>query len=119
MPAIKILPQDLGGTDANFAARFKQEARTMARLSHPGIVPVHDAGETAAGLLYFVMEFIEGTDVARMVKEQGRLQPDHALAIIAHVCYGSRDLSLRCLTALLQRQVVPGDAVARYLTTRW
>jgi len=41
------------------------------------------------------------------------------MAIIAHVCYGSRDLSLRCLTALLQRQVVPGDAVARYLTTRW
>lgn len=41
------------------------------------------------------------------------------MAIIAHVCYSSRDLSLRCLTALLQRQVVPGDAVARYLTTRW
>lgn len=41
------------------------------------------------------------------------------MAIIAHVCYSSRDLSLRCLTALQQRQVVPGDAVARYLTTRW
>ena len=41
------------------------------------------------------------------------------MAIIAHVCYGSRDLSLRCLTALQQRQVVPCDAVARYLSTRW
>jgi serine/threonine protein kinase len=37
----------------------------MAKLSHPGIVAVYDFGETANGLLYIVMEFIEGTDVQR------------------------------------------------------
>lgn len=84
--AIKILPPDIDGTDANFSARFKQEAKTMARLSHPGIIPVFDAGETATGLLYFVMEFVEGTDISRMVQEQGKLSADHALAITAHVC---------------------------------
>lgn len=41
------------------------------------------------------------------------------MALIAHVCYGSRDVSLRCLTALQQRRAVAGDAVARYLATRW
>ena len=66
--AIKILPPDIDDGDANFAARFKQEAKTMAKLQHPGIVAVIDTGETAAGLLYFVMEFIEGTDVAVMIK---------------------------------------------------
>ena len=53
--AIKILPPDLDGSDANFSTRFKQEAKTMARLSHPGIIPVYDAGETNAGLFYFCL----------------------------------------------------------------
>ena len=85
--AIKILaPQLDDDADAEFAARFKQEAKTMAKFQHPGIVAVHDAGETATGLLYIVMEFIEGTDVAQMLKSQGKLDPAHALAITAHVC---------------------------------
>lgn len=84
--AIKILPQYLDDGDENFSGRFKQEARTMAKFQHPGIVAIFDAGETATGLLYIVMEFVEGTDVSKMVKEQGRLPPAHALAITAHVC---------------------------------
>lgn len=84
--AIKVLPPDLDDGDAQFTARFKQEAKTMARLSHPGIVSVIDSGETPDGLLYMVMEFIEGTDVSEMVKGQGRLAPEHALSIVAHVC---------------------------------
>ncbi|MFZ4763392.1 MAG: protein kinase domain-containing protein [Roseimicrobium sp.] len=84
--AIKILPPDLDDADAQFIARFKQEAKTMAKLSHPAIIPVFDAGETATGLLYFIMEYIEGTDVDRMIKEQVCLPADHALAIAAHVC---------------------------------
>jgi Leucine-rich repeat (LRR) protein len=84
--AIKILPPDVDQGDAHFTARFKQEAKTMARFQHPGIVSVYDAGETPSGLLYIVMEFIEGTDVAQMIKAQGKLQAEHALAITAHVC---------------------------------
>ena len=67
--AVKVLPGDLiGDEDANFAGRFKNEARTMAKMSHPGIVNVYDSGETGTGLLYFVMEFIDGTDVARVAR---------------------------------------------------
>lgn len=85
--AIKVLPGDLlDDEDANFVERFKNEARTMARMNHPNIVNVFDSGETADGLLYFVMEFVDGTDVARMIASQGRLSEDHALAITAHVC---------------------------------
>lgn len=84
--AIKILPPGLEDNGANFAERFQREAQAMARFSHPGIVSVYDAGETADGLFYFVMEYIEGTDVQKMVKTQGPLPPEHALAITAHVC---------------------------------
>jgi serine/threonine protein kinase len=84
--AIKVLPADLiDDLDANFAERFKNEARTMARMNHAGIVKVYDFGETQAGLLYIVMEFIDGTDVAQMIRAQGKLTQDHALAITAHV----------------------------------
>lgn len=85
--AIKVLPGDLiDDADANFVERFKNEARTTARMNHPAIVNVYDFGQTSSGLLYFVMEFIDGTDVARMIQAQGRLPPEHALAITAHVC---------------------------------
>jgi len=84
--AIKILPPGLEDDGANFAERFQREAQAMARFSHPGIVAVFDAGETPDGLFYFVMEYIEGTDVQKMVRENGPLPPEHALAITAHVC---------------------------------
>ncbi len=84
--AIKILPPGLQDNGGNFAERFQREAHAMARFSHPGIVGVHDAGETASGLFYFVMEYIEGTDVQKLVRSQGPLSTDQALAITAHVC---------------------------------
>ncbi len=85
--AIKVLPVDLvDDEDSQFAERFKNEARTMAKLSHPGIVDVFDFGETRTGLLYIVMEFIEGTDIAQMIQSQGKLPEDYALSITAHVC---------------------------------
>jgi hypothetical protein len=74
------------GDDLNFADRFKREAQAMARLSHPNIVAVFDAGETPDGLLYFVMEFIEGTDVAQLIASEGKLDAARATSIISAVC---------------------------------
>ncbi len=57
----------------------------MARLKHPGIIPVHDAGETPDGLLYFVMDYVDGTDVQKLVVAQKRLSVEQALTITTHV----------------------------------
>lgn len=84
--AIKILPPGLDDDGVRFAERFKREARAMASLSHPGIVSVYDAGETPEGLLYFVMEFIEGTDVGQLIANEGKIDPARAMAILAHAC---------------------------------
>jgi serine/threonine protein kinase len=110
--AIKVLPPEMGENtdDLQFAARFKQEAQAMARLSHPNIVAVYDAGEVVlvargsdppptsradtpnhsdapgSTLLYFVMEFVEGTDVAQLIATEGRLDAQRAVPIIASVC---------------------------------
>jgi hypothetical protein len=84
--AIKILPPEFEDGDVQFAERFRREARAMARLVHPGIVSVYDNGETADGLLYFTMEYVEGTDVQKMVVAQGHLSPSDAISIAIHVC---------------------------------
>ena len=84
--AIKILPLGLADDEMKFAERFQNEAQTMAAMNHPAIVSVYDFGETPDGLLYFVMEFVDGTDVQKMIQTSGRLTGDYALAITAHVC---------------------------------
>ena len=47
---------------------YLAEARTVARLDHPSIVPVHDVGRTSDGLCYVVSKYIEGTDMAARLK---------------------------------------------------
>ncbi len=84
--AIKMLPPGIDDGGMDFAERFQQEARAMAKFKHPGIVTVHDAGETDHGLLYFIMECIEGQDVAQLVAARGRLAPEEALRITSRVC---------------------------------
>ena len=84
--AIKILPPGFDDGVSDFTERFKREAKAMAHLHHPGIVAVFDAGTTPGGLLYFVMECVEGTDVQRLVAERGRLDPAEALRITSAVC---------------------------------
>ena len=84
--AIKILPPGIDEGIAGFTERFKREAKVMARFKHPGIVSVIDAGQTPRGLLYFVMECVDGTDVQRLVSERGRLDPAEALRITSAVC---------------------------------
>ena len=51
-------------------SRFRQEVKAAAQLMHPNIVTAHDAGE-CNGVHYLVMEYVEGSDLAKVVKEQG------------------------------------------------
>ena len=65
--AIKFLAQQFSA-DPSYIERFLREARAAARLSHPNIIVVHDAG-VEAGLYYFVMEYVEGRDIGQWLKE--------------------------------------------------
>jgi hypothetical protein len=82
--AIKLLPAELSA-DQDFVSRFKREARTLAKLHHPGIVGVYDFGQTSAGHLYFVMEYVDGTDLRRILKSPG-LNPEQALELVGQIC---------------------------------
>ncbi|MCW3842382.1 Stk1 family PASTA domain-containing Ser/Thr kinase [Micromonospora yasonensis] len=65
---------------AGFVARFTDEAKTIARLTHPSVVAVYDQG-THAGLPYLVMEYVRGRTLRDVLTERRRLNPDEALAI--------------------------------------
>src|SRR6185369_11161928 len=67
--AIKVLPPEHASTPM-LRERFRREARTAARLSHPHIVPLHTFGEVS-GLVYFVMGYIPGESLAARLKRQG------------------------------------------------
>jgi tRNA A-37 threonylcarbamoyl transferase component Bud32/ribosomal protein L7/L12 len=82
--ALKILPPEVGQSEA-FAERFTREARSLAKLNHPQIVTVHEFGHTEDGLYYFLMEFVDGTDL-RHVIQADELTPNQALAIVPQVC---------------------------------
>jgi tRNA A-37 threonylcarbamoyl transferase component Bud32 len=82
--ALKILPPEVDHTET-FAERFTREARSLAKLNHPRIVTVFDFGHTEDGLYYFVMEYVDGTDL-RHVIQAGEIEPSEALAIVPQVC---------------------------------
>lgn len=75
--AIKVLLPMLATEDA--AQRFLREARILARLSHSHIIPVHRVGE-AAGLFYYVMEYVAGETIADVL-ERGPLSVDDSLKL--------------------------------------
>ncbi len=82
--AIKLLPAELTA-DEQFVTRFEREAKTLASLQHPGIVSIYDFGQTTDGHLYFVMEYVEGTDLQRILQGPG-LEPGQALELITQIC---------------------------------
>ncbi|HEX3275232.1 MAG TPA: serine/threonine-protein kinase [Gemmatimonadales bacterium] len=77
--AVKLLRTDLLWSPATLA-RFKQEARAVARLSHPNILPIHFVRETE-GLLFYVMPFCEGRTLTDILRAEGALPPGRALAL--------------------------------------
>ncbi len=104
--AIKVMPPGIADEALQFAARFRQEAQAMAQLSHPNIVTVFDAGEAADGLFYFVMEYVEGTDLAQLIASEGRLEPVRAIPIISSVCEA---LAFAHKNGIVHRDIKPSN----------
>src|SRR4026209_3012750 len=72
--AIKLLPPELAFR-SEIRSRFLREAETAAQLSHPNIVPIYSVDERE-GLVYFVMAYVDGENLAVRLHHQGALPPD-------------------------------------------
>jgi len=71
--------------DEQFFSRFQREAKVLARLQHPGIVAIYEFGLTTDGHPYFVMEFVDGTDLAQIIR-MAALTTSQALELTVQIC---------------------------------
>ncbi len=84
--ACKVLRPSLT-SDPPFVARFRNEARSVANLSHPNIVTVHDVGNDGQ-TYYMVMEYVEGQDLKKIIRSEGLLSIDRTLDLAIQICAG-------------------------------
>jgi serine/threonine protein kinase len=85
--ALKTLRVDVDAeVSKEFRERFFREARAAGRLSHPGIVMVHDVGEDAAtGVVFIAMELVHGRNLKQLLKQGHTLRPSQAARLAAEV----------------------------------
>ncbi|WP_428263540.1 protein kinase domain-containing protein [Haliangium sp.] len=83
--AIKLLLPDALGNEA-MVKRFRREARAMVQLKSEHVSKVFDVGTLENGSPYMVMEYLEGKDLRRCLREQGRLEPGFAVDMVLQAC---------------------------------
>jgi serine/threonine-protein kinase len=104
--AVKLLAEHLA-EDPTFVSRFQREAQAAARLVHPNIVQVFDSGQDeTTGQYFIVMEYIEGQSCAEILRDDGWVDVDEAIAIIDQACEG---LHYAHRHGVVHRDVKPGN----------
>ncbi len=81
--AIKLLSKERASEKDQ--ARFEREVQLTSRLAHPNTISIFDYGRTADGVFYYVMEYLDGIDLDRLVKAEGALPPARAIHILVQV----------------------------------
>tara|TARA_R110002096_G_scaffold44526_13_gene120715 strand:- start:359757 stop:362852 length:3096 start_codon:yes stop_codon:yes gene_type:complete len=109
--AVKVL-HPVYGRMPDLVERFRREARAASRIGHPNIVDVTDSGTTDDGSVYFVMEYLEGVELAAVIDREGAIDIRRALEISTQVC---RALSAAHAVGIIHRDLKPENI---YLTSR-
>lgn len=90
----------------DFRARFFREAMAVARLNHPAIVSLYDYGEAPDGLLFMVLELVEGRPLNELIRGRGPMPPEQVVPIITQVLAG---LAVAHDAGLVHRDLKPGN----------
>jgi YVTN family beta-propeller protein len=104
--ALKLLAPDLA-EHPDFRERFLRESRLAASLDHPNVVSVYDAGDFE-GTLYIAMRYIEGTDLAEFLRQEGPLEPQTVVTMLGQVA-AALDAAHEC--GLIHRDVKPANVM--------
>ena len=102
--ALKFLP-DEAARDQSLLERFKNEVRIARRVSHPNVCRVYDVGDME-GHTFFTMEYVDGEDLASLLRRIGRLPEDKALDIARQLCAG---LAAAHTKGVLHRDLKPAN----------
>jgi serine/threonine protein kinase len=110
--AIKILHKEQVA-DAQAVERFRREAQAAARLKHPNAVTIYDFGVSNDGLIYLVMEIVEGENLRSIIQQQGPLTPSAATEIITQVCEALDEAHQQ---NIVHRDLKPDNILVSYVT---
>ncbi len=102
--AVKFLPEE-ASRDEGLLERFRNEVRIARRVSHPNVCRVYDVGEID-GNTFFTMEYVDGEDLASLLRRIGRLPQDKALDIARQLCSG---LAAAHAKGVLHRDLKPAN----------
>ena len=106
--ALKVMRADLA-KDESFVERFRREARSAAKLSHPNVVAVYDQGEDD-GHVFLAMELVQGLTLRQVMHSEGPLSPRAALDIMDPVLQA---LGAAHSAGLIHRDVKPENVILR------
>ncbi|HET6550929.1 MAG TPA: serine/threonine-protein kinase [Solirubrobacter sp.] len=104
--ALKVIAPELA-EDREFRIRFQREYEAEVAIRHPNVVRVYGAG-AKDGRLYVTMQYVDGTDLAHLLRGGRRLAPAHAAAIIAQVADG---LDAAHARGIVHRDVKPANVL--------
>jgi serine/threonine-protein kinase len=104
--ALKFLPEAMARNE-DFLARLRNEVRTARRVSHPNVCRVYDVGEVD-GQMFLSMEYVDGEDLASLLRRIGRLPVDKALQIARQLCAGLAEAHRK---GVLHRDLKPANVM--------
>ncbi len=111
--ALKVLLGDLAAS-ARMRIRFAHEAQSASLLEHPNIVGVVDFGCTSSGLLYLVMELVEGRSLGTVLRD-GPMAPERVIRLARQLCSGLAHAHAR---GVVHRDLKPENSTARRSSCR-
>jgi serine/threonine-protein kinase len=104
--AVKLLHPERTGEEA--VQRFEREVQCTARISHPSVVSVYDFGRTSEGTFYYAMEYLDGIDLERLVREDGPQHPGRVRHLLAQAADALADAHA---VGLIHRDIKPSNLI--------
>lgn len=105
--AIKVLFGDFG-TDAQVIERFRREAVVVSRVRHPNVVNVVDFGRSPSGLMFIVLELVEGKTLTRIIDQESPMPPRRAALLLRQAAAG---LAAVHAHGLIHRDMKPSNII--------
>src|SRR5687767_6792771 len=105
--AIKVLHGQIAA-DKSFAKRFHREATTLGKIKHRNVVQVSDFGSSKEGLLFLVMEYLDGPSLTEALKRSGPFSPQRSAALARQLALG---LGAAHSRGFVHRDLKPGNVI--------